>query len=205
MAGLVRRMDADTRTREAREGGALGSAGSRDDCSYGSTGSRLFASEAKGTAKGTATRSRTNAGRTRTSPRRTSESFAESRFAGESRKGERLDGTVRDRSRASPRSARQKRDKARFPRRRNSFAFDDDVDGRRRRERRERAVSPRLCHLGHLGHLCHLGHASHASLASHAVGVVARDVAGDGHRVSPDAGGSESRRRRGGSRRADAP
>ena len=144
VAGLVRRMDADTRTREAREEELSGPR------ALETGSSRLFAKRSEGNGEGRrakgdaiADERGTNANVAETP----SESFAESRFAGESRKGERLDGTVRDRSRASPRSARRKRDKDAIPASENSFAFDDDDDddddANGANERSRRDSSPR--------------------------------------------------------------
>ena len=176
---------------EAREEELSGPRALETNCSYGSTGSRLFAKRSEGRrAKGDAIADErgTNANVAETE---TSESFAESRFAGESRKGERLDGTVRDRSaRVRARrdeSATKTRDSAsehlRVRRRRRR---------RRRRERRERAVSPRLASprsprspLSPRSRLPRLARLARRWRRR-------RDVAGDGHRVSPDAGGSES-------------
>jgi hypothetical protein len=115
VAGLVRRMDADAPTRETREEELSGSSAretrrSRSFANGEGNGDDVSRSERVPNANTVVVHS----------------SFAESRFAGE-RLGERLDGTARE-TRASPRSARPKRDEDAIPASENSFAFDDDGD-----------------------------------------------------------------------------
>ena len=152
VAGLVRRMDADTRTRRAREEELERPPGALE-----TTSSRLFAkrsegndaTEGNGDAVADERGTNANAAAAVHSP-----SFAESRFAGESlgeRLGESLDGTVHE-TRANPREsatkARRKRDKDAIPASENSFAFDDDDDddeddanGANERSRRDSVTS----------------------------------------------------------------
>ena len=142
VAGLVRRMDADTRTREACEEELSGPR------ALETGSSRSFAKRSEGNGEGNGDAIADERGTNANVAETLGESFAESRFAGERRKGERLDGTVRDRSRASPHSARQKRDKDAIPASENSFAFDDDDDddeddanGANERSRRDSVTS----------------------------------------------------------------
>ena len=136
VAGLVRRMDADTRTREACEEELSGPR------ALETGSSRSFAKRSEGNGEGNGDAIADERGTNANVAETLGESFAESRFAGERRKGERLDGTVRDRSRASPHSARQKRDKDAIPASENSFAFDDDDDDGEAARRAARRALP---------------------------------------------------------------
>ena len=152
VAGLVRRMDADTRTRfSAREEELERSSRGALE----TTRSRSFAKRSEGndgeTGNGDAMIADERGTNANAAAAVHSPSFAESRFAGESlgeRLGESLDGTVHE-TRANPREsatkARRKRDKDAIPASENSFAFDDDDDddanGANERSRRDSVTS----------------------------------------------------------------